>query len=254
MPLAILVVDRDAALEKVAQARPGSSGSGRDREQRLRLVEQEAAVAIGAGDQRVAGFGREGQGALLQLLAAVEQLAQRLVVEAVEDQHLGAAEHCGVELERGILGRRADQGDRAVLDIGQETVLLGAVEAVDLVHEQSVLRPEPGVFAGLGEDLLQVRDARENRRNRDEAQAHRVGQQPGDRGLAGAGRAPQDDRESRPRRPCGRSRLRGRSDAPGRRHPPAGGGAGDRRGGAFGRFLGGGFRLGVCGEEVGHGS
>ncbi len=41
-----------------------------------------------------------------------------------------------VELEGRVLGGGADQHDRAVLDIGQEAVLLGAVEAMDLVDEQ----------------------------------------------------------------------------------------------------------------------
>ena len=45
-------------------------------------------------------------------------------------------EQRAVELEGRVLGGRADQHDRAVLDIGQEAVLLGAVEAVDLVDEQ----------------------------------------------------------------------------------------------------------------------
>ena len=66
------------------------------------------------------------------------------MVEPAEDQHLAARQQRGVELEARILGRRADQGDRAVLDIRQEAVLLGAVEAVDLVHEQQ------GLLAGAG--------------------------------------------------------------------------------------------------------
>jgi hypothetical protein len=41
-----------------------------------------------------------------------------------------------VHLEVRVLGRRADQRDRAVLDVRQQRVLLGLVEAVDLVEEQ----------------------------------------------------------------------------------------------------------------------
>ena len=66
------------------------------------------------------------------------------MVEAAQDQHLAARQQRGVELEARILGGRADERDGAVLDIGQEAVLLGAVEAVDLVHEQQRLLPGAG--------------------------------------------------------------------------------------------------------------
>ena len=75
------------------------------------------------------------------------------------------------------------------------------------------------MLARLGEHLLQIRDAREDRRDGDEAHADRVGEQPRDRGLAGAGRPPEDHRGELARRhhPPDRA-VRRRSDAPGR--PP----------------------------------
>ena len=56
------------------------------------------------------------------------------------------------------------------------------------------------MLARLGEHLLQVGDAREDRRDGDEAHADRVGEQPRDRRLAGAGRPPQDHRGELARR------------------------------------------------------
>ena len=56
------------------------------------------------------------------------------------------------------------------------------------------------MLARLGEHLLEVGDAREDRRDGDEAHADRVGEQPRDRGLAGAGRPPQDHRGELARR------------------------------------------------------
>jgi hypothetical protein len=41
----------------------------------------------------------------------------------------------------GFFRRRPDEHDRAVLDIGQERVLLGAVEPVDLIDEQQRALP-----------------------------------------------------------------------------------------------------------------
>ena len=154
--------------------------------------------AVATSASRAAGGQR--QRPLHQRLGPVEQLAQRGAVEAVEDQHLAARQQGRVELERGILGGRADQHHRAVLDIGQEAVLLGAVEAVDLVHEQQGLPADPDMLARLGEHLLQIGDAREDRRDGDEAHADRIGEQPGDRRLAGAGRPPQDHRGELARR------------------------------------------------------
>src|SRR5205085_9053433 len=98
-----------------------------DREERLGLVEQEAAVAVGGGDQRRARFVREREGALHQRLGPVEELRERGGVEPVQDQHLRAGQQSRVQLEARILRGRADQHYRAVLDIGQEAVLLRAI-------------------------------------------------------------------------------------------------------------------------------
>ena len=69
-------------------------------------------------------------------LGALEQRLKRRVVEPLEHQHAGARQKRRVELEGRVLGGGADQDDGAVLDVRQEAVLLGAVEAVDLVDEQ----------------------------------------------------------------------------------------------------------------------
>ena len=67
VPFAVLVVDRDPALEEVAERgrieRLGDPGGV----ERFGLVEQEAPVAVGAGDQRLARLGRERQGAFERL-------------------------------------------------------------------------------------------------------------------------------------------------------------------------------------------
>ncbi len=57
-------------------------------------------------------------------------------VERVEDRDPTAREHGSVQLERRVLGRRTEQDDVTPLHIGQKRVLLGPVEAVDLVDEQ----------------------------------------------------------------------------------------------------------------------
>ena len=74
-------------------------------------------------------------------------LRQRLELEdaAAADQRL-------VDLEVGVLGGRADQDDRAVLDPRQQRVLLRLVPAVHLVDE------EDGALAELAAALLRLGD------------------------------------------------------------------------------------------------
>jgi hypothetical protein len=69
-------------------------------------------------------------------LRPIEQLGKRERIEPMQDHHLGARQQGRIELEARIFGGRANQSHGAVLDIGQETVLLRAIEAVDFVHEQ----------------------------------------------------------------------------------------------------------------------
>ena len=59
-----------------------------------------------------------------------------VVGELVEHEDARAGEQRRVDFERRILGGRADQRDRAVLDVRQHRVLLRFVEAMDLVDEQ----------------------------------------------------------------------------------------------------------------------
>src|ERR1051326_7299172 len=86
------------------------------------------------------------------------------------------------------------RSDRAALHVRQERVLLRAVEAVDLVHEEDRLRAALLVGVGLRHDLADLFHARQHGGERDEARAGRVRHQRGERRLAGARRAPEDHR------------------------------------------------------------
>ena len=82
----------------------------------------------------------------------------------------------------------------AALDVGQESVLLGFVEAVDFVDEEDGARAEGRGFFGVDHDLLDFFDAGEDGGEFDEAGAGLFGDDFGEGGLADAGRAPEDDR------------------------------------------------------------
>ncbi|WP_433918691.1 hypothetical protein OIE50_18355 [Streptomyces canus] len=82
--------------------------------------------------------------------------------------------------------------DRAVLDVGQEAVLLGAVEAVDLVDEQQGALADAASAACGGEDLAQVGHAGEGGGHRFEGQVAGVGEEPGEVVFPTPGGPPQD--------------------------------------------------------------
>ena len=75
MALAVLVIDRDAALEQSGEPGGVERHLELQVEQRLGLVEQEAAVTVGAGDQRGAGVGVERQRLVRKRFGAAQQLA-----------------------------------------------------------------------------------------------------------------------------------------------------------------------------------
>ena len=160
----------------------------------LNHAQQVAAVAVGHGQQGGAGILSQGEAATRQGLGARQQLGQGGLVQAAQDHDLAARQEGAVELEARVLGGRTDQDDCSVLNIGQEGVLLGAVETVDLVDEQERALPDLAAAGRGGEDLAQVGHPGEGRRDLFEDQAGAVGQEPGDRRLAAARRAPQDDR------------------------------------------------------------
>jgi hypothetical protein len=69
---------------------------------------------------------------------------------------LRAAEERVVDLEVRVLRRRPDQRDKALLDRGQQGVLLGLVEAVDLVEEEDRAAAAGPALAGAGDDLADL--------------------------------------------------------------------------------------------------
>jgi hypothetical protein len=157
-------------------------------------VQEVPAVPVCHRDQRLPGVGVERQRCSEQVLGSADQRVEGGVVETFQDEHLAAGEQRTVELEAGVLGRRADEDDRAVLDVGQERILLRPVEAVDLIDEEQRALPHLAApLCGL-EHLSQVCDTGKRRRQGLEGEVGLLGEAPGDRGLPAARRPPQDHR------------------------------------------------------------
>ncbi len=116
-------------------------------------------------------------------------------IKGFELVQLAARDERRDDLEVRVLRGGADQSDDAVLHRVQQGVLLGFGEAVDLVDEED--GPPPGLrpaVAGLLDDLAHLGHAGTDG---GELLVHGPdgrGHQPGDRGLAGAGRTEEDHR------------------------------------------------------------
>ncbi len=155
--------------------------------------ERGARVAARAmGDEPFCLLGERGAE---RLLAAPNDLEQLLLAERLELVELGAREQRRVELEVRVLGGRADQRDEPFLDRGQQRVLLGLVEAVDLVEEEDRAPPRRAQpLAGACQHLAHVADRRRDGRELLELGACRARDDPGERGLARARRPEEDER------------------------------------------------------------
>ena len=114
-------------------------------------------------------------------------LAQRL-----QNVHAATAEQRGVDLKGRIFGRGANEPERATFDVGQKGILLGAVEAVDLVDEENGSRPHSCRALGVRHDLLDLLNAAGYGGELDERGLRRGGDDFGERGFARARRPPED--------------------------------------------------------------
>ena len=189
-----LVVSRRTLLQNAGEGLDVQRLDAVEAEQHLRHGQQVAAVAVGQRGQRLPRLRRQRQGLALLRLGPNQQLIQRRVIEPLQHEHLRPRQQRPVQFERRVLGRRAHQGDDPLLHEGQEAVLLGAVEAVDLVDEQQGRLAGGAAHARRLEGLLQVGDAGEDGADLLELIARRQGQQARDGRLSGARRPPQDHR------------------------------------------------------------
>jgi hypothetical protein len=96
----------------------------------------------------------------LSASGAVDEGFDVVFGEGGELEDLAAADQRGVDGEEGVFGGCADEEDQAVFHVGEQDVLLGAVEAVDLVEEEDgALAVEAEAFLGGVEDGADFLDA-----------------------------------------------------------------------------------------------
>ena len=187
----------DDGTQPLDAERPGSARQAAARvlggEDLLDHAQQVAAITVSHGQQDGTSLLGQGEATARQGLGARQQFAQGGLVQAAQNHDLAARQESTVQLETRILRGRPDQDNRPVLDVGQEGVLLGSIEPMDLIDEQQRPLPDLAAVGRGGEDLTQVGHPGEGRGDLLEEQARAIGQKTGDRRLAAARRPPQDD-------------------------------------------------------------
>jgi len=159
----------------------------------LNHVEQRPAVSLREVEEEGAGLRGQRQ-RLVMLFVALRDLAESLLGERLEGDDPHAGEKRVVEGEGGVFGGRADQGDRPVLDEGEEGVLLRFVEAVDLVDKEDRARLQQRELFLLFDHSFQVGDAVEHGAKGDQIGIERFRIEARQRGLAASGRPPEEKR------------------------------------------------------------
>ena len=171
------------------------------------LEDVEDLPCIAAGDvhevlERVVGEGdaatgpeRPGQPPFGVRDGAPDDHGDVLVGERLQAPDAHPRQEGGVDLEVRVLRRCPDEGHRPVLDVREQGVLLRLVEAVDLVDEQDAAAAiQRQALLGARDRGPHLGDAGHDGREGVEVGADRVREEPGERGLAGARRAPQEQR------------------------------------------------------------
>ncbi len=202
--LAVAIVEQHAAprglLHRLRRQRLGASRM--ERGGRLQQTQRAARVAVRHGDDGTQGVGREAHARASETPLRVlgrprHEGAQGVFAERPQREDATAREQGAVHLEGRILRRGSDQREPSRLDVGQQRVLLGAIEAVDLVQEEdgssSRGRLVPGALRHLADVLHAYGDGRKGQeaRRRRRPGGH---EQTCDRGLAAARRPPEHER------------------------------------------------------------
>src|SRR5258707_3442027 len=111
-----------------------------------------------------------------------------------KDVDLGAGEEGGDDFEGGIFGGGADEENVAGLDVREEGVLLGFVEAVDFVDEDDGAKAGAGFFFGFGHDFFYFFYTAGDSAEGNEFAFGEAGDEASESGFSAAGRPPEEHR------------------------------------------------------------
>ena len=122
----------------------------------------------------------------------LKKLHQIFHGQGLHHKHSAPGQKSSVDLKGRILRGGPDEDNAPPLHIGQKSVLLCLIKAVDLIYKHHSLDSHPPVRLRLGHNLLDLLDAAGNRAEIDEPGMGPVGNDPRQRGLAHPRRPPED--------------------------------------------------------------
>ncbi len=125
--------------------------------------------------------------------ARLQQLDDLIFGERLQYVDAGAGEQRPIDFERGILGGGANEANVTFFHVRQEGVLLGFVEAVNLVDEDDGARAVLAGAFGIGHHLLDFFDSGEDRGELDELRLGHARDNFCERRFPRAGRTPKDE-------------------------------------------------------------
>jgi len=168
----------------------------------LERVERDAGVTVRDDHERAERVGRDGHGSVQPARIGDRPLDDQpdvILTKRLQHEDPGTREERRDDLERRVLGRRADERDIALLDVRQHRVLLTLVEAVDLVDEQDgALAGGAAQLASLLDHATQIGDPGRDRGEGDESGLPAIRRDGGERRLPSAGWSPEDHRRDLP--------------------------------------------------------
>ena len=123
----------------------------------------------------------------------IHQCADRIGAQRLKGEQQGSGQERRDHGETRVLRGGGDEGDPAILDAGQQGILLGAREAVNLIDEEHGLLAAGEPAPGIRHDLADVLDPCAHRRQFDEAASAAPGDEIGQGRLPRTRRPPQDN-------------------------------------------------------------
>ncbi len=140
----------------------------------------------------------------------IQHLFDILGGQRFQQVNAGAGQQRRVQLKRRIFGGRADEGDGAVFNVRQKSILLALVEAVDFVHKQNGAPPGIAVLPRALDRLADLLHAGGHRRDAFDIRVGITGNHLRQRRFPGARRPPEDHGVQMPRLNGARQGFTGR--------------------------------------------
>ena len=95
---------------------------------------------------------------------ARENVDDILIAKWLESINGAARKQRSIEREGGVFGGRANQRDAAILDMRQKSILLSAIEPMNLINEQErTFRARAPIRLGFPDDLPKLGHTTEHR-------------------------------------------------------------------------------------------